>query len=139
MPVLAGTWSRQQSKFYIQWKELFAFVVAAQTWGAQWTHKRLLVHCDNHAVVDIWRAGTSRSPALMKLVRSLFFTAAQDNFTLILQHIQGVNNAIADALSRSQMHRFRELAPQADRLPTPIPAIQITNSLTTWQHYRKKE
>ena len=98
---LQGTWSRQQSKFHIQWKELFAVVVAAQTWGAQWTRKRLLVHCDNHAVVDIWQADTSRSPALMKLVRSLFFTAAQHNFTLILQHIQGVNNAIADAPSHS--------------------------------------
>ena len=117
---LQGTWSRQQSKFHIQWKELFAVVVAAQTWGAQWTRKRLLVHCDNHAVVDIWQAGTSWSPELMKI----FFTATQHNFTLILQHIQGVNNAIADALSRSQMHRFRKLAPQADTGPAePIGSV----------------
>ena len=38
--------------------------------------RKLLVHCDNHAVVDIWSSGTSRSPELMVLVRRLFFVAA---------------------------------------------------------------
>ena len=80
------------------------------------------MHCDNHAVVDIWRTGTSRQAALMELVRTLFFTAAQSNFTLLIQHIPGVDNSIADALSRLQFHRFRKLAPEADANPTPIPA-----------------
>ena len=80
------------------------------------------MHCDNHAVVDIWSSGTSRSPELMVLVRRLFFVAASHNFTVVLQHIPGTDNAIADALSRMQMTRFRSLAPLALTTPTAIPA-----------------
>jgi len=120
-----GRWSKSQAKRHIQWKELFAVLVAATAWGSQWGGKRLLVHCDNHAVVDIWRTGTSKQAALMRLVRSLFFLAAQNNFTLLLQHIQGTNNCVADALSRFQLCRFRSLAPEADLEPTltPVPGI----------------
>lgn len=120
-----STWSKQQRRHTIQWRELFAVVLAAATWGSQWQRKRLLVHCDNHAVVHIWRTGTSKQQSLMRLVRTLFFTAATHNFTLILQHIQGIDNGIADALSRSQLHRFRCLAPMADQDPVPIPVVRM--------------
>ena len=122
---LSGTWSRSQCRNTIQWKELFAVLVAAATWGAQWSRKRLLVHCDNHAVVQIWRTGTSNNTALMQLVRTLFLIAATRNFNIMLQHLPGVDNGIADALSRSQFHRFRSLAPDADEAPTPILALQM--------------
>lgn len=128
---LNGTWDRHHMKRDIQWKELFAILIAANAWGSQWSGKRLLVHCDNHAVVDIWRSGTCKQAALMQLVRSLFFTAANCNFTLLIQHIEGTNNAIADALSRFQLHRFRLLAPQADEHPTPIPAVETSISHRT--------
>ena len=59
----------------------------------------------------------------MALVRALFFTAATHNFTVILQHIKGTNNGIADALSHSHFYRFHSLAPGANTDPTPIPAI----------------
>ena len=85
---------------------------------------RLLVHCHNQAVVEIWQSGKSKDAALMCLVRTLFFTAAMhNNFTLILQHIQEVDNSIADALSRPQFHRFRSLAPEADDEPPHPPLL----------------
>ena len=123
---ISGTWDRYQARRDIQWKELFAILVAASAWGAQWPRKRLLVHCDNHAVVDVWRTGTCKQAALMQLVRALFFTAAKHNFTLLIQHIEGTSNCIADSLSRLQFHRFRHLAPQADANPTPTPVIEIS-------------
>ena len=63
----------------------------------------------------------------MSLVRALFFTAAQHNFTTILQHTEGVSvsNGVADALFWFQFHRSRELAPGADETPTPIPAPEM--------------
>ena len=64
---LAGSSSRRQLMHDIQWKELFAVVVAAKAWGSQLHSKRLCVHCDNQAVVDVWRKGTSKQPALMQL------------------------------------------------------------------------
>ena len=47
------------------------------------------------------------SPELMHLIRSLYFIAANNNFTLLITHIQGSHNNIADALSCFQMKRGR--------------------------------
>ena len=122
---LYGLWDKKQLPQDIQWKELFAVLLAATAWGAQWSRKRILIHCDNHAVVDVWRSGTTKHKALMRLIRSLFFTAAKHNFTVLLKHIPGVDNSIADSLSRSQLHRFHLLAPGADTHATPTPAVGI--------------
>ena len=122
-----ATWTTSQCRRDIQWRELYAVVAAAHTWGSRWARKWLLIHCDNQAVVDVWRTGTTKHRALMALVRTLFAVAARFNFTVTLQHIQGIDNGIADSLSRSQFHRFCNLAPDADADPTPIPAIAIDN------------
>ena len=122
---LYGPWSRQQAARDIQWKELFAILVAATTWASHWRRKRLLVHCDNQTVVDICRTGTLKNTDLMRLICTLFFMAARHNFTLLINHIPGVDNSVADALSRLQFHRFCQLAPEADSEPTPTPAPVI--------------
>ena len=57
----------------------------------------------------------------MSLVRKLFFIAAKYNFTVNIKHIPGTNNTIADALSRLQMAKFRQLAPSASPRETRIP------------------
>jgi len=85
----------------IAWKELYAIVISAQSWGLLWQCKKLLVHCNNHAVIDVWRTGTCKSPEIMVLVRMLFFCAADNNFNVCVQYIPGINNIIADAFSFS--------------------------------------
>ena len=104
--------------------ELFPIVVAGVLWGHLWSRKRLLFYCDNEATVEIISKGRSKVPSIMKLMRKLTFTAAQLNFTVHAKHIPGHTNCTADALSRFQMTRFRQLAPQADPLPTPCPPLQ---------------
>jgi hypothetical protein len=37
------------------------------------------------------------------------------------RYINTTKNSIADALSRFQTHRFRLLAPQAEKQPAPVP------------------
>ncbi len=102
----------------IEWKELYAIVIACETWGSQWSGKRILFHCDNQPIVKVWDSGLSRSSDLMHLVRALFFIAAHNNFNAMIRHIRGLDNSITDSLSRLQLARFRSLAPHA----TPIPA-----------------
>lgn len=58
----------------------------------------------------------------MALIRMLYFCAAIHNIHVIIAHVAGVNNAIAGALSRFQVNRFRQLAPHAEMLPDTIPA-----------------
>lgn len=115
-------WPHSLADCSIEWKELYAIVMACEVWGKQWSGKRLLFHCDNRAVVDVWESGLSRSSSLMCLVRALFFVAARCNFHVLIAHIPGIENSIADSLSRLQLQRFRSLAPMADPLPTPTPA-----------------
>ena len=58
---------------------------------------------------------------IMKLMRRLTWCAAKGNFVITAKHIPGIHNDIADALSRFQMSRFRELAPGAALMPCPCP------------------
>ena len=115
-------WPPHLAHYLIQWKELYAIVMACEVWGAHWSRKRILFRCDNQAVVQIWESGLSQSAQLMVLFRALFFIAARHNFTLLIRHLPGSDNCIADALSRQQLYRFRSLVPQADPLPTTTPA-----------------
>ena len=58
----------------------------------------------------------------MALVRMLYFCAAHLNIHVMITHIAGTSNAIADALSRLQMDCFKRLAPNAADLPDAMPA-----------------
>lgn len=101
--------------------------MAAATWGEHWSTKRVLFLCDNEAVVAILRSGTSRSSDIMELVRSLHLCAATFNFYYSAKHVPGIDNSIADSLSRFNMQAFRQLAPQADATPTTQASLPSTS------------
>ena len=113
-----GRWNADQQDKSIQWKELYPIVIAAATWGNHWSTKRVLFLCDNQAVVSILQSGTSHSPEIMELVRSLHLCAAKHNFYHSAKHVPGIDNSVADSLSRFNMQAFRQLVPQADLHPT---------------------
>ena len=117
---------RLSSRISIQWQELFAILAAAFTWGRKWQRKRIRFNCDNQAIVLAWQGKSSKQPLITSLLRMLFLTAAQHNFTVTLKHLPGKKNDIADALSRRQFTRFFALAPQADKRPTATPGILNT-------------
>ena len=119
---ISQRWPAEKLAHSIQWKELFPIWVACLLWSKQFTGKRLLFHCDNMSVVNIWSTKSSRCPQVMVLLRKLFFLAATDHFTVDVSHIPGIDNHIADSLSRLQIPAFFNLAPDADPLPTPVPA-----------------
>lgn len=49
-------------------------------------------------------------------MRHMVFTAAKTNLTLILKHVNGVDNGVADALSIAN-EKFRRFAPLGDSDP----------------------
>ena len=113
----SAVWSPAELQRSIAWRELFAIVTACATWGSSWMRKRILFHCDNASVVDIWRKGSCIAPDIMSLVRTLYFLAARGNYHIGIAHIPGAQNRIADLLSRLSMQAFRTVAPQAAALP----------------------
>ena len=98
----------------INWRELQAVVTAAATWGASWHNKRVLFHCDNSCVVHILNSGSSKSPVMMQLVRTLFFISATHEFEFTSVYVNTHDNTVADALSRLRFDIFYKQLPNAD-------------------------
>ena len=117
-----------QAKQDIAWKELYAIACAVNTWGHNWARKKMLFHCDNSAVVSIWNKGSTRSRKIMTLVCMLYFCDACYNMHVMITHITGTNNGIADAISHFQMDCFRSLAPQANLQADHILALTTLSS-----------
>jgi len=57
----------------------------------------------------------------MRLLRSLLFAAARHSFSFSSQHVPGVSNQLADALSCFNWQEFHRLALEAQPLPTVVP------------------
>ena len=87
--------------------------------GHQWQGLRVHFLCDNRSVTDAISKHFCSDGALGGLVRSLFLAAARHSFWVSVTRVPGRLNSIADALSRSQVQRFRTLSPLAFPVPTP--------------------
>ena len=124
-----GLWHATQVSQSIAYKELFPVVLAAHVWGQEWSKNHITFRSDNEAVVSVLNSRTSRVPEMMRLLRSLLLAAARFNFSFSSLHIPGVDNSIADALSRFRWQEFRRLAPAAHQAPTQIP-LQLLRNLT---------
>lgn len=103
-------------------QELYPIVISAILWGHDWARKRILLHCDNMSVVYIINKGRSPCRSIMKLMRRLVIVSANSNFQFAAVHEPGATNCIADALSRHQYQKFRQLAPYADQEPCQVPS-----------------
>ena len=114
-------WMPTQTLLSIAYKEFFPVVIAAHLWGAQWINRRVCFRLDNASVVAILNACTFRDTQIMALLRALLGVAARFNFTFEAVHLPGVDNPVADALSRFNWQVFRRLAPDSSPYPTPIP------------------
>ena len=105
----------------IEWQELFPIYLACILWGPCWSGKRIRMWCYNKSVVSIINSKHSKSPRVMDLVRAITPQTLKYNFTFTATHIPGLDNSIADSLSRCQMDRFRTLAPTASPSACTIP------------------
>ena len=110
----------QDAPFDINFWELLALLVAFFTWSDHFRDKQVIIHTDNMPLVYVWSRG-SRNPLIMRLVRALFLRTARFNSNLLLRHIPGHDNSLADSLSRLQVPRFFTFHPTADGSPTQLP------------------
>jgi len=126
----AGSWAPSQQLQSIVYKELFPIVLTAHVWGHFWVKKHVLFCSDNDAVVHIVNTRTSRVPCLMRLLCSLLFSAARHSFSFSSQHVPGVDNQLADALSHFNWQEFRRFTPDAQPLPTLV-YLELLADLTS--------
>ena len=81
-------------------------VLAYMIWGCRWMGRRIVVYCDNEAVVEMLGTGYSREPNLMHLLRCIFLVAAFNELSVRPMWIPGLTNKVADAISRNNMEMF---------------------------------
>lgn len=118
-----GKWPDQvmHDKLSIAWLEFLPIVVAIVLWGNELRGKRIFIRSDNAAVISIINKQSSRCPRIMRLVRFFVLQCLKINVVFKARHIPGKSNDIADALSRFQMTRFWDVAPNAAPTGTPVP------------------
>jgi len=104
----------------INFKELFAVVAAIFTWGHLLQNKQIIIYSDNLTIVNVWKKGSCKQKLIMSLVRKLFLFIAHHNINIIVEHFPGEKNLIADALSRLQVSKFRNICPEAEQHPSNI-------------------
>ena len=95
-------------------RELYPIVAAVIVWGKHWKTKRVLIMCDNKSTVHIVKKGRSRCLAIMRLIRTLTWTAAINNFHFSTKHLPGSTNLASDSLTRLSYQMFRMVALYAD-------------------------
>ena len=107
------------------WREMYPIAVACHIWGAHWRQKKICLNCDNSAVCMAWESGSCRHGGVMALIRKTLKVATIHNFCLLICHIPGTDNAIADALSHGQFAHFHSLAPSAEPLPCSLSDLDL--------------
>jgi hypothetical protein len=82
-------------------------------------------------VVGIINRGSSKDQGAMHLMRCLAFVAAKFQFSMVASHLSGVQNILADSLSRDRLSLFRSHHPQAQPHPAMIPPELLDLLLVT--------
>jgi hypothetical protein len=93
----------------ITWCELLAVYAAASTYATQLRNQSALFLVDNSTDVSIINRQATRSSRLSPLLRSLYDLSLRFNFSIRAQHIAGVDNILADFLSRPQLHQHQHV------------------------------
>jgi hypothetical protein len=108
--------------------EIIPIALAIFLWFDRFQLKNILFYSDNLAVVSILNSKSCKSGRVMCILRLIVYCSLIGNFQFKAKHIYSKNNMIADALSRANFQKCRQLAPIADILPVTIP-VEFWNLL----------
>ena len=97
-----GFWRAHQRREHITLLELRAVHYAVQAFLEQLQGRHVLLREDNQAVVAMLKSFTSRSPAIMRELRKLWWLLDVHNVTLLPRYIRSADNWYADYLSRAE-------------------------------------
>ena len=124
-----GQWSKgfiRQQDPSIEFLELYALCIGVLTWGHLIQNTRVIIVCDNQAVVSMVNNSTSKCEKCMRLIRMLVKNCLVFNRRIFVKYIRTDLNVRADALSRLQFKRFWKNSPETTQ---PFPS-DIHESLT---------
>ena len=74
--------------------EMLNILVALRVWGHRWQGKRIIIHCDNQAVVIILNSGKTKDTTLAAITRNIAMLTAINDINLNTIHIPGKLNRL---------------------------------------------
>jgi hypothetical protein len=100
---------------HINTKEALAVADAMSRWSHQWRHATLYVHTDSTTVFASIRK-TVTIGLTNYVVRDILATAAANDITIEAHRLPGIENGLADALSRADGPRIQHYCPHISLL-----------------------
>ena len=103
----APKWSDEWKKVHICIREHFPIVIALELWGSFLCNRPIKCYTDNMSIVHVINKKTPKDKQIMNLLHKLVTRSVHYNIVFEAQHIQGLQNVIADKLSRFQLQDLR--------------------------------
>ena len=100
---IEGLWPINWQHLNITILELYPIYIAISMFAHKLRNSKVIFHTDNMAVVHILNKQTSNCPIVMKIVRPFVLVLLNNNLSLHVQHIPGLDNNLCDAISRQQV------------------------------------
>ena len=113
--------------------EILAVVIACKLWGHMWTHRRILLYCDNQATVMVLNSGRTRCTFMADCLRELWLISAVNDFELRAVHLEGSANREADLLSRWHLDARNEKEFRAIHRVLPSTERTVPDSYFTFE------
>ena len=111
----------------IEYLELYAVTTAVVDWIHKFKNRRIILFCDNKSVVDMINITSTSCKKCMVLIRIIVLKGLLENVRIFAKHVKGVNNGLADSLSRLKMEQFWDLCKKDNRMvnqkPSSVPEV----------------
>ena len=99
--------------------EMINILVAMRLFASHWSCKKVLVKCDNQAVVSVLTSGRTKDLYLSACAHNVWYCAATNDIDARFVHIRGTANTVADLLSRWQ-GTFADGVKLNTHIPSPV-------------------
>ena len=84
--------------------ELLTVLIAVRIWGHRCEGAKIQIYCDNDAAVQVINSSKTKDPFMASCIRELWLEVSIYKFELRAIHLPGVENRLADWLSRWDIH-----------------------------------
>ena len=111
----AGAWNEELMEFWsrkfplslqspdypIHLKEFITVIIQVKVWGAEWSGKRVAIHCDNAAVVQSINFLKPKDQEMQRCLREFLYFVTKFKFEPVMVRIPTKDNFLADFISRN--------------------------------------
>ena len=91
---------------HINYLELYALVAGVMKWIYRFRNRRILLFCDNKAVVGMVNKNSTGCKKSMILIRMMVLKCLKENVRVFAEYVESETNVFADHLSRDRMTDF---------------------------------